>query len=137
MEMRRARPSCHGDERQLEKKTLGILFNTSPYTFQNSHTFYDLAKAALDKGYGVKVFLFVDGVNNAKLNQDPDPDRPMNEKFQELADAGVAFQACGLCTSARGHDQGGADFIPGVEVSGLTEFAEIIGEVDKFITLTA
>jgi len=137
MKMGRARPSCHGDERQLEKKTLGILLNTSPYTFQNSHTFYDLAKAAIDKGYGVKVFLFVDGVNNAKLNQDPDPDRPMNEKFQELADAGVQFQACGLCTSARGHDQRGEDFIPGVEVSGLTEFAEIIGEVDRFITLTA
>jgi tRNA 2-thiouridine synthesizing protein D len=120
----------------LEKKTLGILLNTSPYTYQNSHTFYDLCKAALAKGYGVKVFLFVDGVNNAKLNQDPDPDRPMNDKLQELADEGVEFQACGLCTSARGHDQGGSDFIDGVEVSGLTEFAEIVGEVERFVTLS-
>ncbi|MFW9810715.1 MAG: DsrE/DsrF/TusD sulfur relay family protein [Candidatus Thorarchaeota archaeon] len=120
----------------MEKKTLGILLTTSPYTYQNSHTFYDLCKAALAKGYGVKVFLFVDGVNNAKLNQDPDPDRPMNDKFQELADEGVEFQACGLCTSARGHDQSGSDFISGVEVSGLTEFAEIIGEVDRFVTLS-
>ncbi|MFW9835347.1 MAG: DsrE/DsrF/TusD sulfur relay family protein [Candidatus Thorarchaeota archaeon] len=121
----------------METKILGILLTTSPYTFQNSHTFYDLCKAALSKGYGVKVFLFVDGVNNAKLNQDPDPDRPMNEKFQELADEGVVFQACGLCTSARGFDQTGADFIPGVEVSGLTEFAEIVGEVDRLVTLSA
>jgi tRNA 2-thiouridine synthesizing protein D len=121
----------------MDTKILGILLTTSPYTFQNSHTFYDLCKAALSKGYGVKVFLFVDGVNNAKLNQDPDPDRPMNEKFQELADEGVVFQACGLCTSARGFDQTGADFIPGVEVSGLTEFAEIVGEVDRLVTLSA
>jgi tRNA 2-thiouridine synthesizing protein D len=120
----------------MEKKTLGILLTTGPYTFQNSHTFYDLSKAALAGGYGVKVFLFMDGVNNAKLNQDPDPDRPMNEKFQELADEGVEFQCCGLCTSARGFDQTGVDFIPGVEVTGLTEFAEIVGEVDKFVVLS-
>ena len=120
----------------MEKKTLGILLNTSPYTFQNSHTFYNLCRAALEKGYGVKVFLFVDGVNNAKLNQDPDPDRPMNDKLTELTEAGVVFQACGLCTSARGFDQRGEDFIPGVEVSGLTEFAEIVGEVERFVTLS-
>jgi sulfur relay (sulfurtransferase) complex TusBCD TusD component (DsrE family) len=118
----------------VEKKTLGILLLTAPYTYQNSHTFYDLAKAALEKGYGVKVFLFVDAVNNAKLGQDPDPDIPMNDKFQELADAGAEFQACGLCTSARGFDQRGSDFIEGVEVSGLTELAEQIGESERFIT---
>ena len=120
----------------MDKKNLGVMLLTSPYTFQNSHTFYDLCKAALAKGYGVKVFLFVDGVNNAKMNQDPDPDRPMNDKFQELADEGVQFQCCGLCTSARGFAQGGEDFISGVEVTGLTEFAEIVGEVDRLITLS-
>jgi tRNA 2-thiouridine synthesizing protein D len=120
----------------VEKKTLGILLMTGPYTYENSHTFYNLCKTALEKGYGVKVFLFVDGVFNAKLNQDPDPDRPMNEKFQELADEGVEFQACGLCTSARGFEQAGGDFIPGVEVSGLTEFAEIVGQVDRLVTLS-
>ena len=118
----------------MEKKTLGILLLTAPYTYQNSHTFYDLAKAALDKGYGVKVFLFVDAVNNAKLGQEPDPDTPMNDRLQELADAGAEFQACGLCTSARGFDQRGSDFIEGVEVSGLTELAEYVGEADRFVT---
>ena len=120
----------------MGKKTLGILLNTSPYTFQNSHTFYDLCKAALAKGYDVKVFLFVDGVNNAKLNQDPDPEIPMNQKFAELANEGVQFQACGLCTSARGFDQRGSDFVESVEVSGLTEFAEQIGEADRFVSFS-
>jgi len=120
----------------LGQKILGILLSTSPYTFQNSHTFFDLCKAALAKGYGVKVFLFVDGVNNAKLNQDPDPDRPMNDKLSELASEGVEFQACGLCTSARGFDQRGSDFCEGVEVSGLTEFAEQIGEIDRFVSFS-
>jgi len=120
----------------LNKKTLGILLMTSPYTFQNSHTFYNLCKAMLEKDYGVKVFLFVDGVNNAKLKQEPDPDIPMNEKFLELANSGVEFQACGLCTSARGFDQRGTDFIQGVEVSGLTEFAEQVGQVDRFVTFS-
>jgi sulfur relay (sulfurtransferase) complex TusBCD TusD component (DsrE family) len=83
-----------------------------------------------------KVFLFVDGVNNAKLGQDPDPDIPMQDKFQELADAGAEFQACGLCTSARGFDQRGSDFVEGVEVSGLTEFAEQVGESERHITFS-
>ncbi|MFW9908047.1 MAG: DsrE/DsrF/TusD sulfur relay family protein [Candidatus Thorarchaeota archaeon] len=120
----------------MEKKVLGALLTTGPYTFQNSHTFYDIAKAALAKGYVVKAFLFIDGVNNAKLNQDPDPDIPMNKKFQELADEGVIFQACGLCTAARGFDQKGSDFESGIEVSGLIELAEIIGEADRFVTLS-
>ncbi|MHA1934037.1 MAG: DsrE/DsrF/TusD sulfur relay family protein [Candidatus Thorarchaeota archaeon] len=120
----------------MEKKTLGIMILTGPYTYQNSHTFYDFARAAVDKGYEVKVFLFVDGVFNAKLNQEPDPDRPMNERLQELADDGVVFQACGLCTSARGFDQLGSDYTPGVEVTGLTELAEILGECDRFVTFT-
>ena len=119
---------------RLGQKTLGILLNTSPYTFQNSHTFFDLCKTTLAKGYGVKVFLFVDGVNNAKLNQDPDPDRPMNDKFLELINDGVEFAVCGLCTSARGFDQRGSDFIEGVDVSGLTEFAEQVGEIDRFVS---
>jgi tRNA 2-thiouridine synthesizing protein D len=120
----------------VETKTLGFLLQTGPYTFQNSRTLYELAKAALSKGYRVKVFLFIDGVNNAKLNQDPDPERPMNQMFQELADAGVEFQACGLCTSARGFAQDGSDFIHGATVSGLTEFGEIVGQCDRFITFT-
>ncbi|TFF94667.1 hypothetical protein EU546_04620 [Candidatus Thorarchaeota archaeon] len=120
----------------MEKKTLGILLTTPPYTYENSHTFYDLCTTALEMDYGVKVFLFVDAVNNAKLNQDPDPDRPMNDKFAELAEKGVEFQACGLCTSARGFDQRGSDFVEGMEVSGLTEFAEIVGEVDRLVTLS-
>ncbi|MHA1962383.1 MAG: DsrE family protein, partial [Candidatus Thorarchaeota archaeon] len=75
-------------------------------------------------------------VNNAKLGQDPDPDIPMNDRLNELAEMGAEFQACGLCTSARGFDQSGSDFIDGVEVTGLTEFAEIVGEVDRFVTFS-
>jgi sulfur relay (sulfurtransferase) complex TusBCD TusD component (DsrE family) len=44
------------------------------------------------------------------------------------------FQACGLCTTARGFDQEGSDYTPGVEVTGLTELAEIVGECDRFLT---
>jgi tRNA 2-thiouridine synthesizing protein D len=109
---------------------------TSPYTYQNSHTFFDLAKAALEKGYCVKVFLFIDGVNNAILGQEPDPDRPMEERFKELAELGAEFQACGLCTAARGFDQEGSDFIAEVEVTGLTELAEIVGKCERFVTFT-
>ena len=119
----------------MQSKTLGILLLTAPYTCQNSYTFYELSKTAIEKGYGVKAFLFIDGVNNAKLGQDPSPATPMNDMFQELADMGVEFQACGLCTVARGFSQEGADFIEGVEVTGLTELAEIVGECERFITL--
>ncbi len=115
--------------------TLGILLLTGPYTYQNSETLYELAKSAVAKGYHVKVFLFVDAVLNAKRGQDVDPEVPLSVRFQELADLGVVFQACGLCTAARGFDQLGTDFIEGVEVTGLTELAEIVGESDRFVTL--
>jgi sulfur relay (sulfurtransferase) complex TusBCD TusD component (DsrE family) len=116
--------------------TLGILLTSGPYTYQHSDTFFDLALAALKKGHSVKAFLYVDGVHNAKLDQDPSPERPMNEKFQELADRGVIFHACGLCTLARGYGRLGEDFIEGVEVTGLTEFAEIVGECDKLVSFS-
>ncbi len=120
----------------MEKKTLGILLLTGPYTHQNSETFVKLARSALENGYAVKAFLFVDGVNNAKLNQNPDPLRPMNEQFQELAEMDLVFRACSPCTSARGFGQEGEEFISGVEIGGLNEFAEIVGECDRFITMT-
>ncbi len=114
---------------------LTFLIMTGPYTYENSETFVNLARSALNKGYKVSAFLYVDGVYNAHLGQDPEPDTPMNQRFQELADAGVVFHACGLCTTARGFDQQGKDFITGVSVSGLTEFAELIGESDRVVTL--
>lgn len=116
--------------------TLGILLTTGPYTYQHSDTFFELASAALERGYSVEVFLYVDGVYNAKIEQDPSPERPMNEKFGELVEKGAVFHACGLCTLARGYDRLGEDFIEGVEVTGLTEFAEIVGECDKLVTFT-
>ncbi len=120
----------------MVKKTLGILLLSGPYTYQNSDTFVKLAKAALAHGYAVKAFLFIDGVNNAKRNQSPDPLPPLNERFQELADLGLGFKACGPCTSARGFDRAGDDFIAGVEVGALNDFADIVGECDRFITMT-
>jgi len=115
-------------------ETLGILLTSGPYTYQHSDTFFELASAALEKGYSVKTFLYVDGVHNAKTGQDPSPERPMNDKFQELADKGVIFHACGLCTLARGYGRLGEDFIDGVEVTGLTEFAEMVGGCDRLLT---
>ncbi len=42
--------------------------------------------------------------------------------------------ACGICVNGRGL-QGGKEFIEGVPVGGLPDFADIMGEVDRLITL--
>ena len=54
--------------------------------------------------------------------------------MQDLAAKGAEIIACGVCVNARGL-QGGKDYVEGVRVGGLPDFAEIVGEVDRLITL--
>ena len=63
------------------------------------------------------------------------PDLPVlpKDRFAKIIERGVKPVACGVCVRARG--QKGDDYIEGVTVGGLPDFAEIIGEVDQLITL--
>jgi tRNA 2-thiouridine synthesizing protein D len=49
-------------------------------------------------------------------------------------DKGAQIIACGICVNARGLENG-KDYLEGVKVGGLPDFAEIVSEVDRLVTL--
>jgi tRNA 2-thiouridine synthesizing protein D len=114
---------------------IGILLTEGPFQTQNWETAYNIGKAALEKGHAVRYFLYLDGVYNPLKTQDfPDWEKMPKDRFEELVKKGAGIIACGICVNARGLVNG-KDFFEGVTVGGLPDFAEIIGEVDRLITL--
>jgi tRNA 2-thiouridine synthesizing protein D len=112
---------------------LGILVTTAPYTFQNIDTAYHLAKAALDLGHEVLMFLYMDGVINANKNIRSPGERNVADMLRELAGLGVRIEACGECAKFRGikRDQ----VVEGTRLTGISTLAEMVNESDRFVTL--
>lgn len=114
---------------------IGFLLTTSPYQYENYDTVYNLAKAALEKGHQVQIFMYLDGVYNLiKLQKFPELCLLPKDKFAELAQEGAKIVACGICTNARGLENG-RDYIEAVKVGGMPDFAEMLGEIDRLIAL--
>lgn len=114
---------------------LGILLTLGPFQFENWDTAASIAEAALDKGHQVRMFLYLDGVYNpVKLQTFPDLAVMPKDRFAALMAKGAQIIACGICVNARGLEKG-KDYIEGVKVGGLPDFAEIVGDADRLITL--
>lgn len=114
---------------------LGFLLTWGPYQMENGETLYQLAKAALEKGHEVQIFNYLDGVYNPiKFQKFPDINILPKDKLEEIVSKGAKVICCGICVNARGLEKG-KDYIDGVKVGGLPDFAEIIGSVDRLITL--
>ncbi len=114
---------------------LGFLLTLGPFQFENWETAASIAEAALDKGHEVKFFYYLDGVYNP-IKYQTFPDLPVmpKDRWAKLLEKGGTITACGICVNARGLEKG-KDYIEGVKVGGLPDFAEIVGEVDRLITL--
>jgi len=113
---------------------IGFLLTTGPFQVQNWETLVNLADAALDKGHEAQVFLYLDGIYNPNRNQTfPDMSVLPKDRFDKLVKRGAKFICCGICVRARGQKK--EDYIEGVPVGGLPDFAEILGEVDRLVTL--
>ena len=114
---------------------LGILLTLGPFQFENWETAASIAEAALDKGHEVQFFYYLDGVYNPiKYQTFPDLDVMPKDRIARLLDRGAKIIACGICANARGLEKG-KDYIEGVRVGGLPDFAEMLGEVDRLIAL--
>lgn len=113
---------------------IGMLLTRGPFQFENWETAYNIANAALDKGHEVEMFLYLDGVYNP-IKYQTFPDLPVmpKDRFAELAGKGAKIIACGVCVNARGLEKG-KDYIPGITVGGLPDFAQIVSDVDRLIT---
>ena|ERR1035437_9609786 len=114
---------------------LGLLLTSGPFQFENWDTAASIAEAALERGHEVSIFLYLDGVYNPiKYQTFPDLNAMPKDRFAALVGQGAQIIACGLCVNARGLEKG-KDYIDGVKVGGLPDFAEVVGEVDRLITL--
>ncbi len=115
--------------------TIGILLTGGPFQFENWETAVDIGDAALAKGHKVKYFLYLDGVYNPIQYQTfPDMEVMPKDRIQGLTQKGAEIIACGICVNARGL-QKGKDYVEGVTVGGLPDFAEIVSDVDRLVTL--
>ncbi len=112
-----------------------IILFSSPIQFQNTHTVYEFAKAALEEGHEVTVFCDVDAVYNLMANQIlPDQKTPA-KKLEELITRGAHFLACRESARLRGIDSKKA-LIQGTLESSLGELALLMDQYDKVITFS-
>jgi tRNA 2-thiouridine synthesizing protein D len=83
----------------------------------------------------VEGFWYIDGVYNALKGQKFPEDVPLPvEMMKTLIEKGAKITACGICVNARGLERG-KDFIEGVPLGGLPDFADMISESDVLVTL--
>jgi len=107
-----------------------------PYTNEDVDTAINIAKAAIEKGHQVAIFLFCDSV--LAINTAVRPvkgDRNIPQILGELIEKGVEVHICGICFQYRGLDA--EKIVPGAKLSGLPELASLIYESDRFVNLMA
>ena len=130
---------------------IGILVTMAPCQFENWETAVDIADVALEKGHKVSFFFYDDGVLNP-LRRQSSPPAPYSgalsapypgalrasagipcERFASLLSRGVAVLICGTGAKMRGLEA--RDFIDGVKIGGLPDFALLLTEIDRLVCL--
>ena len=113
---------------------ISMMVQPGPYTFEAADTAYALASAALDRGWEVAIFHYLDAVWNMSGNmKGPKADRNIGQRYKELADRGVQIRGCGLCAKYRG--MGKQEVAEGMRFAGTAVLGEMISSSDRFINL--
>lgn len=116
---------------------IGMLLTEGPWQTENYKVFTKIAEAALDKGHEVSAFFYLDGVYNPIKHQKfpgtTEENLPVSG-IKRVVEKGAKIIACGICVNGRGLENG-KEYIDNVKVGGLPDFAEIMGEADRLITL--
>jgi sulfur relay (sulfurtransferase) complex TusBCD TusD component (DsrE family) len=112
--------------------TISFLFFSGPYQSESPETVIELAKAALVKGIKVKIFCYMDAVNNVMTYQKKVPGvTNIEEQFRDLVAKDADVRLCTLCMLVRGTK----DFIEGAKKSGTPDIAEMVEESDRFLVV--
>ncbi len=117
-----------------------MLFS-SPYCSQDADHMCRIAQRAVDKGHGVNIFLYGDGVHAQMNGQDPKAFFNVGKALQELASKGVDIKSCQRCSKARGYVDGDYDgeneeyvsskSLDEVKIFALQGLAEMIDAGDR------
>jgi len=115
-------------------KTLTILIRSGPMMSTEVYLATVIGGAALDAGYGVKVFGYGEGALISRKNQKPKRFPDIEEGFKELIARGAKVAVCGTCSKARGVFE--EDAYDGAKVGSLTnDLFEFLDNSDRVITL--
>ena len=86
-----------------ESKSLGLLFFQGPYQSEAPETVCKIAHAALDKGYKVQIFCYMDAANAVLENQKEVPGiYNIGSNMCKLVEKGAIIRVCNLCLLVRG-----------------------------------
>ncbi|MBS7287353.1 MAG: DsrE family protein [Candidatus Freyarchaeota archaeon] len=124
-------------------KTLTIILYREPYASQRVNIGLTIAEKALEKGYGVNVFLYMDAVHAPKRGQMPKHFLNVGERLRTLVERGARVRACSRCAAARGYVDGDADggvyptsqYVDGVSIVNLRELGDWIKTSDKVLVI--
>ena len=119
-------------DEEIAMATISFLFFSGPYQSESPETVTELAKAALEKGHKVKIFCYMDAVNNVMMSQKKVPGvTNMEEQFRELIAKGAEVRLCTLCMLVRGTK----DTIEGATKAGTPDIAEMAEGSERFLVV--
>ena len=121
---------------QEEKKTLTIILTEGPYRSQYVEIAHNIAESALNIGYKVNLFLYMDATHIPKKNQNPHSFPNVGERLRLLIKKGANVRACVRCATARGHACDKASYLKGVSITSVYDIPEWVKKSDKVITLS-
>jgi len=122
------------NEYSSNRKVLVIVLVDGPYISQYADIGYNMAQTALKLGYGVKIFLYMDGVHILRKDQDPRVLPNISQNFEELIENGCEIKACIRCADARGYVDK-SHYLGGVEITSVYDLAEWMDENSKVVML--
>ena len=117
-------------------QTMLIIINDAPYGTEKAYNALRMAMT-LQKEHGdevaVRIFLLADAVFCGLPKQStPDGYYNIERMLKSVIQKGGAVKSCGGCSQARGIAD--LDFIEGVQLSNMKEFAQWTVECDKVLT---
>ncbi len=115
-------------------KSLTILIRSGPYMAMDANLAINLAKAALDKGYGVNIFGYGEGVLCIKNGQGPKRFPNVGKELTELTNRGAKLCVCETCSLARGLKKG--EEVEGARIGSLTkDLFNFIDSSERLVTI--
>ncbi|HMK53583.1 MAG TPA: DsrE family protein [Methanobacteriaceae archaeon] len=118
-----------------DKKVLTIILTEGPYRSQHADIAYELAQSALDMGYGVQMFLYMDATHIPKKEQNPQSFPNVANKFRKLVESGADIRACIRCATARGHTCTPNPYIKDVRITSVYDIPQWVRDSHQVISL--
>jgi sulfur relay (sulfurtransferase) complex TusBCD TusD component (DsrE family) len=115
-------------------KTLLIHLRSGSMMNMDPNVAVKLSRAALEKGYNVRMFGYGEGITVIKEGQDPKRFPNVGKELAELVQKGLTVVVCETCCAARGIHRG--EEVKGTKIGSLTnDLSKFVSEADRMVTL--